>query len=490
MKFFFKLLFAFLILATLSFSKEIDNNNLLEEEITSSNKGVHLQCFPALKYKGYFECSYQILLTNNPDIGNWQEESFFASLYDSATLTQKINSFGGDVNLLNGADEIKKFHRIADQSANKPAINNKSALKFVKDKQNKILKYRTKNPDHEARDIVLNYIPKHPTENDFKVFLLYGDGIGADKWVRCSEKRNCPMCYGNHCLLQYLPHSSTDTNYGIYEGTYVTFTFLAPIKNAKDRDVIDDEDNNSTQGVNDKDNLNSKDDTQNDSDTNHENLDGKGYNYTLELDFKKSNHLYGDIAIQARWDNFKINFGKKNQIPHSINTSNFSNTQPPYTLAYPTESGIIHISGLPSNQQISSHNLKVSGGIYEGGIKNYKINFDEEYLTNPPDLLLLKDNKISEECYGSISKGVYLIWQFDIWGDMPELGYSQLFDVGTTYCPIFSNKTQASYDAVLVDVDAKVPDDIVKLMKEGKAFIFSKSNNFGATYTVKGTPKK
>jgi len=83
-----------------------------------------------------------------------------------------------------------------------------------------------------------------------------------------------------------------------------------------------------------------------------------------------------------------------------------------------------------------------------------------------------------------------LTWQFDIWGDMPEIGHSQLFSIEATPCPTFSNKTQASYDSLLVDVDAKVPDDIVKLMREGKAFRFSKSNNFGATYTLQGTPKK
>jgi hypothetical protein len=254
-------------------------------------------------------------------------------------------------------------------------------------------------------------------------------------------------------------------------------------------EIIHEENNNSIKNKNKgEDNLHSQDD----SNVDYRNLDGTSHNYTLELDFKKSNHIHGDIAIKAKWDNFTINFGKKNQIPHSINTSNFSNTHPPYTLAYPTESGIIHISGLLSNKQISSHSLKVSGGIYEDGIKNYKIKFDEDYLTNPPDLLLVKENKISKEvCDGVIPKGIYLTWQFDIWGGgLSEDCNKQLFSVEATTCPKLYNKTQSSYDSLLVDVDSKVPDDIIKLMTDGKAFSFTKSNSFGATYTIKGTPTK
>lgn len=216
------------------------------------------------------------------------------------------------------------------------------------------------------------------------------------------------------------------------------------------------------------------------------------YGYTLMLEYSETNEMTGRTKITATWECVKISFGEPGEEPvvmdmgaamggEAIDT-NGDPLLPPYTIPMAIENGLIHVSAPIKNNSPVTYNLSVSpGGLIEPAT-HLHINVNEEYLTNPPELILVKapvDG--TETCGGMVPPGVYLEWQFDIWGNMPDLGLSQLYSPAASMCPLLSNIPNST--------TARVPESAVAAMKEGKAFTFSNSNDFG-TYTITGIPQQ
>jgi hypothetical protein len=218
----------------------------------------------------------------------------------------------------------------------------------------------------------------------------------------------------------------------------------------------------------------------------------KCYGYTLLLDYRETNDLTGTTKIMATWECFRVNFGNPGEKPAEMDPSSLGSGQaidtngdpllPPYTIPMAIEDGLIHVSAPIKNNSPATYNLSVSpGGLIEPAT-HLHINVSEEYLTNPPELILVKapvDG--TETCGGMVPPGVYLEWQFDVWGNLPELGLSQLYSPAASMCPLLSNIPNST--------TARVPESAVAAMKEGKAFTFSNSNDFG-TYTITGIPQQ
>lgn len=198
-----------------------------EEIVTATDE---ISCKPS-EYTGYMFCQYTINLTNNPDLGRWQQESFFHYMKNAGELTEEINRYGAHVDLTDGAEELKVFQRGDDVSLGATDINNESTLKVEKDGEDSHeLEYHIDAPDDEARDMVMTYLPadEDGSEN-FRVHLKSGKGIApSESYILiCHEPRNC--CYGNHCLDQY---DSSGNDRGQYLGTRVYFGFYAPMAGA------------------------------------------------------------------------------------------------------------------------------------------------------------------------------------------------------------------------------------------------------------------
>jgi hypothetical protein len=216
------------------------------------------------------------------------------------------------------------------------------------------------------------------------------------------------------------------------------------------------------------------------------------YGYTISLEYNETNELTGTTKISATWECVKIDFGKPGQAPVEMDMNaamtgealdtNGDPLLPPYTIQMATENGLIHVSAPIKNNTPASYSFSSTGGAWEEFAGSFRINFDEDYLTNPPELIWVKSSVAAEElCGGVLPAGVYLEWQFDIWGDLPELGYSQLYQPAATSCPLLSN--------VMNSTIAKVPENVIPSMKDGKAFTFTNSNDFGS-YTITGIPQQ
>ena len=216
------------------------------------------------------------------------------------------------------------------------------------------------------------------------------------------------------------------------------------------------------------------------------------YGYTISLEYSETNELTGTTKISATWDCVKIDFGKPGKEPVELDMNasmtgeamdtNGDPLLPPYTIPMAIENGLIHVSAPIKNNMPASYSFSSTGGAWHEFAASFKINFDEDYLTNPPELIWVKSSVAAEElCGGVIPAGVYLEWQFDIWGDLPELGYSQLYQPAATKCLLLTNVANSTL--------ARVPENVIPLMKDGKAFSFTNSNDFG-TYTITGIPKQ
>jgi hypothetical protein len=216
------------------------------------------------------------------------------------------------------------------------------------------------------------------------------------------------------------------------------------------------------------------------------------YGYTLMLEYSETNEMTGRTKITATWECVKISFGEPGEEPvvmdmgaamggEAIDT-NGDPLLPPYTIPMAIEDGLIHVSAPIKNNSPATYNLSVSpGGLIEPAT-HLHINVSEEYLTNPPELILVKapvDG--TETCGGMVPPGVYLEWQFDIWGNIPDLGLSQLYSPAASMCPLLSNIPNST--------TARVPESAIAAMKEGKAFTFTNSNDFG-TYIITGIPQQ
>jgi hypothetical protein len=216
------------------------------------------------------------------------------------------------------------------------------------------------------------------------------------------------------------------------------------------------------------------------------------YGYTITLDYSETNDITGTTKISATWECVKISFGEPDKAPVEMDMgaamggealdTNGDPLLPPYTIAMDTENGLIHVSAPIRNNTPATHSLSVSPKGLLTPATNIQINFSEEYLTNPPELILVKSAVPAQElCGGVIPPGVYLEWQFDIWGNLPELGYSQLHSPAASLCPLLSNVPNST--------TARVPEQAVLLMKAGKAFTFTNSNDYGS-YIITGIPQQ
>ncbi len=216
------------------------------------------------------------------------------------------------------------------------------------------------------------------------------------------------------------------------------------------------------------------------------------YGYSISLDYSETNDLTGTTKITATWECFNINFGKPGEEPVEMDMgaaiggealdTNGDPLLPPYTIPMVIENGLTHVSAPKRNNVPVSYSLSSTGGAWAEIAGTFHINFGEDYLTNPPELILVKAPVSGQElCGGTILPGVYLEWQFDIWANLPELGNSQLYQPAASMCPLLSN--------VVNSTTARVPEWVIPIMKEGKAFTFTNSNDFG-TYTITGIPQQ
>lgn len=215
------------------------------------------------------------------------------------------------------------------------------------------------------------------------------------------------------------------------------------------------------------------------------------YGYTISLDYSETNDLSGTTKITATWECVKISFGAPVEQPVVMDMEAAMNGKafdtngapllPPYTIPLDFENGLIHVSSPIKNKRPSTHTLNVSPKGFVTAATDLQINFDEDYLTNPPDLIWVKTSVSTQElCGTTITPGVYFEWQFDIWGNLPEQGFSQLYSPGATKCLMMSNKPNS--------IMARVPEYAISLMKNGKAFSFTIKNDYGV-YTMKGVPQ-
>jgi hypothetical protein len=216
------------------------------------------------------------------------------------------------------------------------------------------------------------------------------------------------------------------------------------------------------------------------------------YGYTITLDYSETNEVTGTTKISATWECVKISFGEPGKAPVEMDMgpamggealdTNGDPLFPPYTIAMDTENGLIHVSAPIRNNTPATHSFSSTGGPWAEISGSFKIDFREDYLTNPPELIWVKSAVPAQElCGGVIPPGVYLEWQFDIWGNLPDLGYSQLYQPAASLCPLLSNVANST--------TASVPEQAVQLMKAGKAFTFKNSNDYG-TYTITGIPQQ
>lgn len=215
------------------------------------------------------------------------------------------------------------------------------------------------------------------------------------------------------------------------------------------------------------------------------------YGYTLSLEYIDVSPIYGTSVISASWECFQINFGMPEVRPDTLSFEALmsgialnSNGEPlttPYVIPLAVEQGQIHVSAPIRDPQPATYTFESDGGIYAEIAASFAIDFGEESLTNPPELILVKSATQTEEMCGEpIGQGVYLEWQFDIWATLPDLGYAQFFQLSSTACTGMMEK--AGY------IKATVPEAAIALMKQGKEFTFSNRNSLGASYTISGKP--
>lgn len=216
------------------------------------------------------------------------------------------------------------------------------------------------------------------------------------------------------------------------------------------------------------------------------------YGYTILLDYSETNDLTGTTKISATWECVKISFGDPGEEPVEMDMgaamggealdTNGDPLLPPYTIPMDIENGLTHVSAPKQNNVPVSYSFSSTGGAWAEIAGTFHINFGEDYLTNLPELILVKAPVSGQElCGGTILPGVYLEWQFDIWGNLPDLGDSQLYQPAASICPLLSNIPNSTI--------ARVPESVIPLMKEGKSFTFTNSNDFG-TYTITGIPQQ
>lgn len=216
--------------------------------------------------------------------------------------------------------------------------------------------------------------------------------------------------------------------------------------------------------------------------------------YTLQLSYREPHPFYGHVKLEATWKCVQINFGKPGEAPVTLDMGqaadlgNLKDTEgkplyPPYRIPMAEEAGIVHLSMPIRNNEPASHQFHTTGGMHAPVASTFRIDFREDLLTNPPEIIQVDQDVPGHSLCGAVlPRGVYLTWQFDIWANLPELGPSQVFSIEATPC--------ANLHKVPGHVTARLSDAALALMREGKAFTVTGSNANGASYTLTATPQK
>lgn len=216
--------------------------------------------------------------------------------------------------------------------------------------------------------------------------------------------------------------------------------------------------------------------------------------YTLQLSYREPHPFYGQIQLEATWKCVQINVGKPGEAPvtldmgNSGDLANLKDTEgkplyPPYRIPMAEEAGIVHLSMPIRSNQPASHRFHTTGGMHAPVASTFRIDFREDLLTNPPELIRVDQDVPGHSLCGAVlPRGVYLTWQFDVWATLPDLGPSQVFTIEATPC--------SNLHKVPGHVTCRLSDVAVAALRDGKPFTVTGSNPNGAGYTLTATPQK
>jgi len=215
--------------------------------------------------------------------------------------------------------------------------------------------------------------------------------------------------------------------------------------------------------------------------------------YTLHLSYREPHPIYGQVQLEATWKCVQVNTGKPGEEPvildmgHTdsgdLRDSTGKPLYPPYRIAMAEEAGMVHLSMPIRNNEPATHRFSTTGGAYAPIASTFRIDFREDYLTNPPEVIRVDQDVPGHTLCGALlPTGIYLTWQFDLWADLPDLGPSQVFTIEATPCSNLHKEPG--------HVTARLSDAAVASMREGKAFTVTGSNANGASYTLTATPQK
>jgi len=216
--------------------------------------------------------------------------------------------------------------------------------------------------------------------------------------------------------------------------------------------------------------------------------------YTLQLSYREPHPIYGQVQLDATWTCVQINVGKPGEAPVILDMGQAGNPgdlkdtagkplYPPYRIPMAAEAGMVHLSMPIRTNEPASHQFSTTGGVYAPIASTFRIDFREDFLTNPPEVIRVDQDVPGHSLCGAVlPTGVYLTWQFDLWADLPDLGPSQVFTIEATPCSNLHKEPG--------HVTARLSDAAVASMREGKAFTVTGSNANGASYTLTATPQK
>lgn len=216
--------------------------------------------------------------------------------------------------------------------------------------------------------------------------------------------------------------------------------------------------------------------------------------YTLQLSYREPHPLYGQVQLEATWTCVQINVGKPGEAPVILDMGQAGNPgdlkdtagkplYPPYRIPMAEEAGMVHLSMPIRTNEPASHHFSTTGGMYAPVASTFRIDFREDFLTNPPEVIRVDQDVPGHSLCGAVlPTGVYLTWQFDLWANLPDLGPSQVFTIEATPC--------TNLHKVPGHVTARLSDAAVASMREGKPFTVTGSNANGASYTLTATSQK
>lgn len=216
--------------------------------------------------------------------------------------------------------------------------------------------------------------------------------------------------------------------------------------------------------------------------------------YTLQLSYREPHPLYGQVQLEATWNCVLINVGKPGEVPATLDMGNIGDLAdlkdtagkplyPPYRVPMTEEAGMVHLSMPIRANEPASHRFSTTGGMYAPVASTFRIDFREDLLTNPPELIRVDQDVPGHSLCGALlPNGVYLTWQFDVWATLPDLGPSQVFTIEATPC--------SNLHKVPGHVTCRLSDAAVTALRDGKAFTVTGSNPNGASYTLTATPQK